>query len=175
MARTQKLMSEEHATVARRVVTEEIDGRSVIKFDGDAPHMDGVVEIDELWMTRADNPLGSMPADGESGIDAGVEVPAAAARWRIFTIPSDEIMLPLYAQYAEHGSDGGKGPGFHKTNTVDYVVVLDGDITLQVDDGEVVLHPGDCVVQRNTFHAWHNHNSTPVRLLAVMMGLSSAE
>ena len=37
--------------------------------------------------------------------------------------------------------------------------------------GEVVLHPGDCVVQRATNHAWHNYNDTPVRLLAVLLGL----
>ena len=61
--------------------------------------------------------------------------------------------------------------GFHRTPTIDYVVVLDGPVELVLDDDSVVVQPGDCVVQRGTNHAWRNHGDTPVRLLAVMVGL----
>ncbi len=54
---------------------------------------------------------------------------------------------------------------FHLTNTVDLIYVLDGDVTLRMEEGEVLLHPGDCVVQRNTNHAWGNPSDRPVRLL----------
>jgi len=49
--------------------------------------------------------------------------------------------------------------------------ILDGDVTLELDDEKVLLHPGDCVVQRNTNHAWRNHGTAPIRLLAVMVAL----
>ena len=61
----------------------------------------------------------------------------------------------------------------HITDTVDYLYVLDGDLTLELDDGEVLLHPGDTVVQRRTTHAWRNDNDFPVRLVAVMVSLAS--
>ena len=47
-----------------------------------------------------------------------------------------------------------------------------GDITLELDDGSVLLHPGDCVVQRETNHSWRNDNDFPVRLVAVMVSLA---
>ena len=60
---------------------------------------------------------------------------------------------------------------FHITNTLDMIFVLEGDITLRMEDGEVLLHPGDCVVQRGTNHVWRNTNTTPVKLLGVMTAL----
>jgi mannose-6-phosphate isomerase-like protein (cupin superfamily) len=48
-------------------------------------------------------------------------------------------------------------------------MVLEGDITLELDTGEVDLHPGDCVVQRGTRHAWRNRADQPVRMVAVML------
>ena len=59
--------------------------------------------------------------------------------------------------------------GFHTTASVDYVVVLDGDVTLQLDRGSVDLHTGDCVIQRATRHAWHNRTDRPTRMMVVMV------
>jgi uncharacterized cupin superfamily protein len=70
-----------------------------------------------------------------------------------------------------HGAAVDDEAFFHMTNTLDLIYVLDGDITLQMEDGEVLLHPGDCVVQRGTNHAWRNRSATPVRLLGVMTAL----
>jgi quercetin dioxygenase-like cupin family protein len=50
-------------------------------------------------------------------------------------------------------------------------MVLEGEISLELDIGEITLHPGDCVVQRNTRHAWRNRNDHPVRMVAVMVSL----
>ena len=60
---------------------------------------------------------------------------------------------------------------FHITNTLDMIFVLEGDITLRMESGEVLLHPGDCVVQRGANHAWRNRNPTAVKLLGVMTAL----
>lgn len=61
--------------------------------------------------------------------------------------------------------------GFHVTDTVDYLVVIDGEITLELDDGAAIrLGPGDCVVQRGTRHAWKNYSSTTVLVAGFMIG-----
>jgi quercetin dioxygenase-like cupin family protein len=59
----------------------------------------------------------------------------------------------------------------HRTPTTDYEVVLEGTIGLELDDGtEVVLGPGDVVVQNGTRHRWHNRGDTIARMFAVTVG-----
>ena len=101
-------------------------------------------------MSSPSDPLGVDPTE----LDITLEPPAAGVRFRVASIPPNS-------------------PRFHVTNTVDYLYVLDGDITLELDDGSVLLHPGDCVVQRETNHSWRNDNDFPVRLVAVMVSLAS--
>jgi len=57
----------------------------------------------------------------------------------------------------------------HKTQTIDYVVVIEGELNLVLDDTEVALRPGDCLVQRGTNHAWRNTGSGPCRIAAVLV------
>lgn len=67
-------------------------------------------------------------------------------------------------------------PGFHRTDSIDYGVVLEGEITLQLDDGrESLLRQGDVVVQMGTRHAWRNTGNSPARLLFVMVGAQRSE
>jgi mannose-6-phosphate isomerase-like protein (cupin superfamily) len=62
-------------------------------------------------------------------------------------------------------------PGMHKTNTVDYSVVYDGGMWLELDDGETVhLKRGDVVVQNGTRHAWRNKGTKPVTILFFLNG-----
>jgi len=133
----------------RRVVTGVVDGRSRVIVDGPAPEVGG---IDEIWASSPAEPLGVDPTEWEITL----EPPAGGLRFRVASIP------PNAARW-------------HITNTVDYLYVLDGDVTLELDDGNVLLHPGDCVVQRETNHAWRNDNDTPIRLLAVMASLASPD
>ena len=61
--------------------------------------------------------------------------------------------------------------GFHRTDTVDIVLVLSGEPTLELDDGVVVpLHPGNVVVQNGTRHAWRNRTATPCRITVALFG-----
>ena len=67
------------------------------------------------------------------------------------------------------GADVARGhpprhPAIHRTRTIDYIVVLEGEIDLLLDDGEVRLAAGDVVVQRGTNHAWLNRGATTCRL-----------
>lgn len=62
-------------------------------------------------------------------------------------------------------------PGMHTTDTIDFEYILSGEIVLELDDGaEVVLHPGDAVVQNGTRHRWHNRTSEPAVYVAFLVG-----
>lgn len=62
-------------------------------------------------------------------------------------------------------------PGMHTTSTIDFEVVLDGEVWLELDDGvEIHLQPGDCVVQNGTRHAWRNHGDVTARLAVILIG-----
>jgi uncharacterized cupin superfamily protein len=57
----------------------------------------------------------------------------------------------------------------HRTETVDYAVVLEGEITLILDEGDINLKAGDVVIQRGTSHAWSNRSGKPVKMLYVLI------
>ena len=62
-----------------------------------------------------------------------------------------------------------KHPGFHKTATIDYAIVLNGEIHAVLDTGEALLRAGDVLVQRGTNHAWSNRTSEPVSIAFVLI------
>ncbi len=154
----------------RRVVTEVVDGRSRVASDGAAP----AGWCDELWVTDGTDPLGADPSGYDGGVGtAALEPPAGGARFRMVAVPPDAEMRAVLAarDTADPARSGVDADGHHMTRTIDYVYVLDGDVTLELDDGEVDLHPGDVVVQRATNHAWRNRGDAPIRLLVVMVAL----
>ena len=69
---------------------------------------------------------------------------------------------------AEHRIDD-KHPGMHRTETVDYAIVLDGEIVAMLDDSETVLRAGDILIQRGTNHAWANRSGKPARICFVLI------
>jgi mannose-6-phosphate isomerase-like protein (cupin superfamily) len=81
-----------------------------------------------------------------------------------------EAKLPGLLRYMDPSD-----PGMHTTDTIDFEVVLEGTIVLELDDGaEVTLHPGDTVVQNGTRHRWRNLGDTPARLALFICGASHA-
>jgi len=97
-----------------------------------------------------------------------LEPPAGGTAWRVFEVPPDDVMRAAMAS-AAGTMEGIEADGFHTTETIDYVMVLEGEVALELDTGEVTLGPGDCVVQRGTRHAWRNRSGRPVRMVAVML------
>lgn len=59
--------------------------------------------------------------------------------------------------------------GFHRTSTLDYTFIMDGEVTMALDIGHVDLKTGDIVIQRNTSHSWHNYTSKPTSVLAIIV------
>ena len=67
-----------------------------------------------------------------------------------------------------HESDD---PAMHTTDTIDYNIILSGEIWLELDDGnKVYLKPGDCVIQNGTRHAWRNEGAEPCFIASVRVG-----
>ena len=176
------------ALVTRRVVTgHDANGRSIIASDGPSPvnvaifHPDFV--LNEVWLSP------SLPADnlaeGEPCSNAELEPGKQGNIMRIFHIPPDaEYMdtLDVAAGFAELGESGmsastGKGdsphPLMHRTSTVDYIIVLFGEIHLILDENETLLRPGDVVIQRGTNHAWSNRGKAPCTIAAVLNAAQS--
>jgi len=146
---------------SRRIVTGVNQaGRSGVVTDGPAP----TSWCTELWATSADKPLGFDPPE----IKPTLMPPSKGTRWRVVDLPPDSAVRQSVRTSAV---EGVSEDGWHTTNTVDYVLILEGDITLELDDGKVELHAGDCVVQRATNHRWRNHGTRPARMVAVMISL----
>ena len=100
----------------------------------------------------------AVPPAGAVEVPADVDVPAALAEF--------EAQMPGLLGHMEPDA-----PGMHTTATIDFEVVLDGEIWLELDDGvEVHLQPGDCVVQNGTRHAWRNHGDVTCRLAVILLG-----
>ena len=77
---------------------------------------------------------------------------------------------------AEHERvDTTRDPTMHKTKTIDYIILLEGNVTLLLDDDEVQLKPFDVVVQRGTNHAWINNGSEPALFIAVLIDANITE
>ena len=139
------------------------EGRSTVVADDDAFGGDTWAEV---WVVD--------PAEGPDAIvdppdgPLVLEPPAGGSAWRVFSVPPDAVLRARLAEAA--GRVPGLDPdGFHATETVDLVMVLEGEVGLELDTGEVWLRPGDCVVQRGTRHAWRNRGDRPVRMAAVML------
>jgi mannose-6-phosphate isomerase-like protein (cupin superfamily) len=146
----------------RRVVTGIDDGgRSTFLSDGDAYGGDAWAEV---WLT---DPALGLDAVVDPRFGVGVlEPPAGGTVFRVFHVPPDAQMREAMSHSTVEGIESD---GFHTTQTVDYVMVLDGEVSLELDTGEVLLKPGDCIVQRGTRHAWRNRSDGPVKMMAVMI------
>jgi len=155
----------------RRVVTgRNAAGRSVFIMDAPAPHVyqrtQGSAVVTELWETR------TMPADNGGNAEATdhpfrLAPPKNGTVFRVIEYPPDRQRLVARERERASADDGsGHGaafdrgsprhPGFHKTSSVDYAIVLSGEIYALMDEGEVLLKAGDVLVQRGTNHAWSN-------------------
>jgi quercetin dioxygenase-like cupin family protein len=80
----------------------------------------------------------------------------------------DATFSQLYPD-AQHELKPGEHPGMHRTDTVDYVLILIGEITAILEEQETVLRAGDILVQRGTNHAWANRSGKPARIAFILI------
>jgi len=141
----------------RRVVTgHDDDNVAKVILDGPATNArtGGSGNVSTLiWCTDA------MPADiaiGETAEDVGAR--------RLGTPPP-----PNGTRFAVIDFPPGNKPTMHRTETIDYVIVLSGRIDMDMDDSTVTLQAGDIMVQRGTNHAWVNRSDAPARVAFVLI------
>ena len=83
--------------------------------------------------------------------------------------PDPETLAAAVGRFDAGGAMEEDNPGMHTTATIDYGIVLTGNIVLELDAGEVELGPGDVVVQRATRHAWRNRSDAPCTMAFVLI------
>jgi len=165
----------------RRVLTgHDADGKSTIIADGFAENSKEMppgsgLAVTELWETM-------VPASNAGREDAGrrkvrLEPPKNGTLFRIVEFPPDaqwqnraDARDWAKALDASHAPDrGSSDPMMHKTSTVDYIVVLKGEIHAILDKGETLLKPGDVFIQRGTNHSWSVRGNEPCVIAVVLV------
>ena len=168
----------------RRVVTgHNAQGRAVFVSDGPAPVVfdrgPGATAVTELWETDATPARNAGNADATLGKPQRLPPPKNGSKFRVVEYPPDsQRVAALRAPDSSHDakSEGyvrdlknARHPGFHKTDTIDYAIVLSGEIWALMDEGEVLLKAGDVLIQRGTNHAWSNRTKEPCCIAFVLI------
>jgi mannose-6-phosphate isomerase-like protein (cupin superfamily) len=166
----------------RRVITgHDAQGLSTFIADGEAPNVKEMpsfpgLALTDLWETKG------APASNEGSADAAarpvhLEPPKSGTLVRIVEFPPDSTR--------PQNSDGSAGfkaigaghaqakkssdPMMHRTGTVDYIIVLKGEIHAVMENGETLLKPGDVLIQRGTMHSWSVRGNEPCIVAAILV------
>jgi mannose-6-phosphate isomerase-like protein (cupin superfamily) len=169
------------ASEIRRVVTGlDANNKAVVMFDSRMPLRPGPAGLNatNLWVTNT-YPLGFSFKDDTSAIPVGISPLDNGTKFRVVEFPpldaaTEAKMEPDFLMKAVGPVAPARGlpvthPLMHRTRSVDYAVVLSGEIDTMLDDSVVHLKPGDTIVQQATNHAWVNHGREPCRILFVLM------
>jgi mannose-6-phosphate isomerase-like protein (cupin superfamily) len=167
------------ASEIRRVVT-GLDERNhaVVLFDSRIPLKQDspVISSTNFWITDSTPP--SLSKQDTANRQIGVSPPDNGTKFRLVEFapldPATEAKLPpeMIMKGVNHPPEKGipvKHPMMHRTRTLDYAVILSGEIDMMLDDTSVHLKEGDVIVQQATNHGWVNHSSQPCRILFVLM------
>ncbi len=167
----------------RRVVTgDDGQGRSVVVIDGPPGSTIGSASsgLADVWSTDG-GPVDSTATDDRASGPVVLEPAPGGSKFRYFTIPPErpgvsrqEMEEKAAAGFAAMGAahvrpDTRRHPRMHKTRTIDYIILLKGEVTLLLDEGECDLKPFDAVVQQGTNHAWINKGDEPALLAGVLI------
>jgi quercetin dioxygenase-like cupin family protein len=166
----------------RRIVTgHNARGRSMITSDGPSPHVLTLpgrpdFALTDLWVS------GGAPASNAGSADAAkrritLEPPTNGTIFRVVEFPPDaapggfDRQAAFRAMGAGHAMDpdASRHPGMHRTDTVDYAIVLSGEIWALMDEDETLMRTGDTLVQRGTNHAWSNRSDQPCLVAFILV------
>lgn len=173
----------------RRVVAGVgVDGKAKVVSDGIAPRRTEFSTVagfaaSLIWATDADRQVGAGEAVADRTAQVGFVPGAGESRLMIVSFPPDSAMTRADFDAAAFGAEFARlipglaetfepdCPGMHTTDSIDYDIVLEGEITLELDDGQqVLLSRHDVAVQYGNRHAWRNHGEQPATMLFVLLG-----
>ena len=146
-------------TIPRVIVTGHKAGKSVIVSDEKAnnvsEHIPGLI-ISDIWATD------SMPVNlaKQTRFENSLfpQTPSHGSYVRYVQIPPDSSLPEELRVNMNHGEPH---PFMHQTQTLDYIIILSGELYLILEEGETLLRAGDMVIQRGTNHAWSNRSDKP--------------
>lgn len=168
-------------TVRRFVTGLNDKGESTVTIDDVATNVlpiagwPGAV-ISEIWTTDEN------PVDNSGNVDRGArpikhDPTPGGSIFRVVEIPPEsDRPIDVEAAFASMGSgnvpsakDSARHASMHFTNSIDYLVVISGEMHMLMEDGEVLLPTGSCIVQRGTKHAWVNCSGKPCVLAGILI------
>ncbi|GGC12877.1 cupin [Novosphingobium endophyticum] len=175
-------------TVRRVVTGHDKGGKAIIQEDGPIARVQQVggatgPMFHEVWNTRA-TPAPIDAASGEPHEDGIMLAPPRnGTRIRVLDIPPDDASLSQLtpeearAHFAEigaadassHAGEGTRHSHMHRTETIDYGIVLEGELVLIMDEGETTVRAGDIIIQRGTNHGWANRSNDNCRIVFVLI------
>ncbi len=130
-----------------------------------------------LWLTNSSPPGFSFTDDAAK--PTGLDPPDNGTVFRVVEIPplraedeakmSPDLMMKLAGDDAPARGVPVTNPLMHRTRTVDYAIIMSGEIDMMLDDKTIHLKAGDVVIQQATNHAWLNHGTEPCRIIFVLM------
>ena len=176
-------------TSFRRIVTgHDKEGRAVIVEDGPPPRTariggDKGPMFYEVWNTRQTPARIDRCSDEPAEEGISLAPPANGTRIRVLDIPPEDASIAEItpdqarahfaevgaAQASSHANTGSRHPFMHRTESIDYGIVLEGELTLIVDEGETLVRAGDIVIQRGTNHGWANRSGRNCRIVFVLI------
>jgi hypothetical protein len=180
-------MSEARKTFKRVVTGHNAEGKAVIVSNAPPVRSQlvggpGGPTFVEVWSTRETPALISTWPEEPQENGLVLSPPKHGTRIRVIDFPpeGDEIrnltgadaLSKFKAMGGEHASRAGEGaphPLMHRTQTVDYGIVLEGEMTLVLDRGETTIQAGDIVIQCGTNHAWANRSGKVCRMAFVLI------
>ena len=165
----------------RRIVTGHLpDGRSTVVIDGAAPNVKQRQAGNGstlLWVTD-ETPADVSGSADRAAREIAVPPPRRGTIFRIAEFPpgvggevrdNESVLRDFGIGPDVRRRHPPRHPAIHRTRTIDYVVVLEGEIDLLLDDRDVHLQAGDVVVQQATNHAWINRGAATCRLAMVFI------
>jgi hypothetical protein len=171
----------------RRIVTgHDARGRSVFASDAPSPHvmtLQGIPTfgVTEIWATDA-TPADNRKAKDPCKVPVQLAPPKRGTVVRVVEFPPDKHWIASAdrdkafasmgrsgAQALAHDASASRHPMMHRTKTIDYAIVLEGEIWALMDVGEKKMQASDVLVQRGTNHAWSNRSNKPCRIAFVLI------
>jgi mannose-6-phosphate isomerase-like protein (cupin superfamily) len=167
--------------VRRVVTTVDANGTAVVLFDGPnpnkvkRPNRGNISRL--LWVTDRTPADISGPAD-RGATSSGIAPPAGGSVFRIVDFPPLTAEVEnlsaghMQSGLADHAPKRGRPPRhplMHRTRTIDYAMIMQGEIDMLLDDEEIHLKAGDVLIQQGTNHAWVNRGTEPCRIAFVLI------
>jgi mannose-6-phosphate isomerase-like protein (cupin superfamily) len=172
------------SNIRRIVTTHDRDGKAIVLVDGIAPNVGtraSGTRSTLLWTT------GSMPATYANDDRADVKVPTGpppgSTIFRIVEFPPEppgyhadnaKVLAEMGIAPDSRGRQPARHPHMHATESVDYAIVLEGEIDMWLDESEIHLKAGDMLVQQGTNHAWVNRSGAMCKIAFVLINADGA-